>query len=163
MSAVLNVRAPLSNPVAVGQELEVDRVLRIINVRRAGQAISVKTQLIDVRGGAESSRGKVNAGLKAAHAGGEGISEKEMRRLNLRLFKAEQRRLDKWYAENSGAVRKYMQGRFYLNTFPGRGLERAIVCFYSAVELDQKFAEAHSGLADCFVMKGHLQHLPTGR
>jgi tetratricopeptide (TPR) repeat protein len=154
LRAVLNAREPLSNPVAVGKELKVDHVLRIIDVRRDGQAISVTTRLIDVWGGAESSRENFDKGFRTAPAGDEGISEKEMRRLNLKLFKAEQRRLGKWYTENPSASRKYMQGRFYLNTFPGRGLTKAIVCFNDAVEFNQTFAEAHSGLADCFLMKG---------
>lgn len=146
LSAVLNARAPLSNPVAVGKELEVDRVLRIIDVRRAGQAISVTTRLIDVQGIAESLRENFDEC--------EGISEQELRRLNLKLFKAEQRRLAEWYAANPSAGRKYMQGRFYLNTFPGRVLNRAVKCFAEAVDLNESFAEAHSGLADCYVMKG---------
>lgn len=139
LNAVLNARAPLSNPVAVGKELDVDRVIRILKVRRAGQDISVTTRLIDVS---------------------EGISEKELRRLNVKLFKAERRRLAKWHAENPSASRKYVQGRFYLSTFPGRGLERALVCFNGALKLDPTFAEAHAGLADALVMEGNYNISP---
>ncbi len=145
LSAVLNARSPFSNPIAVGKELAVDRVLTIKDVRRDEQNISFTTRLIDV--GADKAS-------KTGRSGDEHIFERWLQGVNLKLTKAVQKRLLELDAAAPSASTKYTLGRFYLHKFSGSGLERAIGCFTDAIELDKNFAEAYSGLADCYVMEG---------
>lgn len=154
LPAVLNVCAGQLNPIDIGKELRTDRVLILDCVRCVGQHISFTTDLIAVANRAELQIGEPGKDWEPAPAAIDSDTEKELRRINLKLTKAEQKRLAELQTSNPSADVEYTRGRFYLHRFPGSGLEKAIECFTKAVALNARFAEAYSGLADCFVMRG---------
>jgi DNA-binding winged helix-turn-helix (wHTH) protein/Tfp pilus assembly protein PilF len=61
------------------------------------------------------------------------------------------RRPRKRYVENAEVYQLYLKGRHHWNRRTAEGIERAIVCFESAIESDAAYAPAYSGLADCAV------------
>lgn len=63
--------------------------------------------------------------------------------------------------QSEGAVRElYFRGRGFWLRRDRASLDRAIVEFQKAIELNPSFAPAHAGLADCFLMLGLYNHLP---
>jgi len=44
----------------------------------------------------------------------------------------------------------YVKGRYYLNQRTSKSIKQAIVHFSKAIQLDETFAQAHAGLADCY-------------
>jgi DNA-binding winged helix-turn-helix (wHTH) protein len=61
---------------------------------------------------------------------------------------------------NEDAYRAYLQGRHDWNRRAEGDLKRAIGHFQRTIEIDPRFAAAHSGLADCYAILGYLSHLP---
>lgn len=61
-------------------------------------------------------------------------------------------------SEIPDAHRAYLQGRHDWNQRSEPGLKRAILSFQRAVDIDPRFAAAHSGLADCYAALGYLSY-----
>ena len=57
--------------------------------------------------------------------------------------------------ENLAARNFYLQGRYHLNQRTEEGLRRAVDFFGRAIAEDERYALAHSGLADAYSLLGH--------
>src|SRR6266480_1102204 len=68
-------------------------------------------------------------------------------------------RLARPLTQNADAYRAYLNGRFYWNQRTEEDLKKAIRQFERAVQLDERFAAAYSGLADAFTTLGFLSYL----
>jgi DNA-binding winged helix-turn-helix (wHTH) protein len=66
------------------------------------------------------------------------------------------RELGRQPTNNPDAYRAYLQGRHEWNRRSKDSLRRGIEYFQRAVEIDQQFAAAYSGLADCYAALGYL-------
>jgi tetratricopeptide (TPR) repeat protein len=73
---------------------------------------------------------------------------------NLRptLSGVDQSRMDKQYTANAEAFQLYLKGRFYWNKRTAADLQRAIPFFQQAIEKDQNYALAYTGLADAYAL-----------
>ncbi len=58
-------------------------------------------------------------------------------------------------AENLAARNFCLQGRYHLNQRTEEGLRRAVEFFERAIQEDERYALAHSGLADAYSLLGH--------
>jgi serine/threonine-protein kinase len=58
-------------------------------------------------------------------------------------------------AENLAARNFYLQGRYHLNQRTDEGLRHAVEFFGRAIQEDERYALAHSGLADAYSLLGH--------
>lgn len=52
------------------------------------------------------------------------------------------------------AYHSYLRGRYFWSRLIGAWLEKALVCFQEAAELDPAYAPPHAGLADAYVVLG---------
>ena len=59
------------------------------------------------------------------------------------------------------AYNLYLQGRFFWNKRTEEGLKKAIECFNKAIENDQNYALAYSGLADSYNLLGTFGFFPS--
>ena len=71
------------------------------------------------------------------------LSEEEKRFLAL---------LGEWQSRPPAAVEAYLRGRYCWRKRDSENIQKAISFFNQAIELDSLYAEAHAGLADCYVL-----------
>ncbi|HEU0183664.1 MAG TPA: tetratricopeptide repeat protein, partial [Blastocatellia bacterium] len=60
--------------------------------------------------------------------------------------------LAKRYTENAAAYQAYLKGRYYWNQRTAKALRKAIESFEEAIKLDDSYALAYAGLADCYCL-----------
>jgi|SRR5215213_1883258 len=153
LSSVLCLSETAQDPVKLGKKLGADFVLTG-DVLGEGENISVVARFNRVRDGAELWEGKYDGSVKQIFKIEDLITERVIRRLNLRLAKDELERLSKSHSENSDAYHKYRLARFHLNKYTKTSLEKAAELFEGAISIDPQFAPAYAGLADCYIAAG---------
>lgn len=79
--------------------------------------------------------------------------------IKVALTPEEQVRLSSAAAINPGAYEAYLRGRSYWNQRTEAGLEKAIDQFNKAIAADPAYAQAYSGLADCYTTLGYFSYL----
>ena len=146
-------------PAEAGRELAVDYVVSGA-IGRVGGTVSAKLNMTDVSTGAiiwTEDFDQPNNNLFALQ---ETISEKIANSLSLRLTKAEQQNLSKRFTNNNEAYQLYLAGRYHFGKRTIEGLRQAINLFQQSIELDDKFALADTGLADCYALLNWYQEPP---
>jgi Tfp pilus assembly protein PilF len=79
--------------------------------------------------------------------------------LKLRLLGDGRAKLLKRYTDNPEAYSLYLRGRFYWNKRTTESTRIAIELYEKAIEIDPKYALAHSGIADCYNTSGFAYDL----
>jgi TolB-like protein/Flp pilus assembly protein TadD len=153
LSSVLCFAEAAHDPVKLGKKLGADFVLTG-DVLGEGENISVVARFNRVRDGAELWEGKYDGSVKQIFKIEDLITERVIRRLNLRLAKDELERLSQSHSENPDAYHKYRLARFHLNKYTKTSLEKAAELFAGAIGIDPRFAPAYAGLADCYIAAG---------
>jgi tetratricopeptide (TPR) repeat protein len=80
------------------------------------------------------------------------ITVKIIEMLKVNLLGEERANIVKRYTNDSEAYNLYLWGRHFWNLRTEDGLNRALDYFQKAIERDQTYALAYSGLADCYSM-----------
>jgi tetratricopeptide (TPR) repeat protein len=159
LSSVLLLLDDTRDPLQLGKKLDADFVLTG-DVLGEGEEISVVTRFSRVRDGAELWQGKYDGSVKQIFKIEDLITERVVRRLNLRLAKDELERLTHNHTENPDAYHKYRLARFHLNKYTKTSLENAAELFREAINLDPQFAPAYAGLADSYIAMGMYNIMP---
>ncbi len=146
-------------PAEVGRELAVDYVVSG-TIGRSGGTVSAKLNMTDAATGAVIWTEDFDQPNNNLFALQETISEKIANSLSLRLTKAEQQNLSKRFTNNNEAYQLYLAGRYHFGKRTIEGLRQAINLFQQSIELDDKFALADTGLADCFALLNWYQEPP---
>ena len=92
------------------------------------------------------------------------LSTNIVTRLRVSMSPEEKKRFTTRQTENLEAFRLYVTGRHFLNTRNERGnIEEARRSFDQAIKLDPAYAQAHAGLADCYLISTTLAYggIPT--
>jgi eukaryotic-like serine/threonine-protein kinase len=131
---------------AAGRALKVHAVLTG-RVSQRGDALSINTELIDVRNNRQLWGEQYNRKLSDIQAVQEEISIEISDKLRLRLTGEDKRRLTKRYTQNTEAYQLYLRGRYYWNKKTPDGFNRGIEEFQKAIELDANYAPAYAGMA----------------
>jgi len=82
------------------------------------------------------------------------------RKIDIKLVPHEQARLDYVAPVKPEAYKSYLSGRYLWNKRTPKSLQEATVLFKKAIELDSKFALAHSALADCYAVMASQSWIP---
>jgi len=143
-----------------GQELDALGIGRDLGVRAifAGRMyqfadnLVIKTELVDVEDGSQIWGGQYQRKLDDLFTIEQEISREICEHLRLKLNEEERERLVKRYTENAEAYQAYLKGRFYWNQRNARGLKKAVESFEEAIKLDDGYALAYAGLADCYCL-----------
>jgi len=133
----------------IGEKLHVGIVLEG-SVRKSGSHLRIAAQLISANNGYQIWSEKYDRELEDIFDVQDEIALAIIDALKVKLIGKDKTRVAQRYTDNPEAYELYLKGRFHLNKWTADGLDRAIECFSSAVELDPKFAQAFSGLADCY-------------
>ncbi len=149
------------DPRDVGNQLAVDSVL-VGGYIKAGDRFRVTPQLLDVISGEILWSEKIDVDARDIISVQDKITRQIVEGLRVRTSSTEQERLIKSPTQNAEAYEHYLRGRtilykFLTQTLDVVDLKMAVTLFKKAIELDQDFALAYSGLGLCFlnyVLKG---------
>ena len=139
----------------LGRDLKVSSVLTGKVVQR-GDSLAIQVELVNTADGSQLWGQQYNGKQSDLLAVQQDISRKIAEKLGLRLTGDEQRQVVKSYTHNADAYRLYWQGRYFWNQRTETGLKRAIDYFQQAIDLDENYALAWSGLADSYTTLGYL-------
>jgi TolB-like protein/DNA-binding winged helix-turn-helix (wHTH) protein len=132
----------------IGRELNADAIVEG-TVQHFGNRVRITAQLIqvatDMHLWADAYEGDANQILELQARVATDIA----RKINVVV-----RPLESARAVNPQAYGLYLKGRYYFYQYTNRGWQQSINYFRQAIEADPGFAEAYSGLADCYLVGG---------
>ncbi len=143
------------DPGDVGRELDVDAILTA-SFLRVKDHLRVTVQLLDVRTGEILWSDRIDADASDIIAVQDRIVQHIVDGLRVELSPDEKVELAKGSTTDAAASEEYLRGRhcmgqFIYHTISRADLDSAIDHFERAIELDPKFALAHSALGSCYV------------
>ena len=142
-SVVLNYKGHETDPRTIARELNVRAVLTG-RVHRRGDTLSIQVDLIDATNVAQMWGQHYDRRVSDILLVQEDISRDIFENLRLKLSVEEQKQLE--------AFSLYLKGRNSWNKRTEDGLLHGIEYFQKAIEVDQSYAPAYAGLADCYNM-----------
>lgn len=142
-SVVLNYKGHETDPRKIARELNVRAVLTG-RVHRRGDTLSIQVDLIDATNVAQMWGQHYDRRVSDILLVQEDISRDIFENLRLKLSVEEQKQLE--------AFSLYLKGRNSWNKRTEDGLLQGIDYFQKAIEVDQGYAPAYAGLADCYNM-----------
>lgn len=142
----------------IGQALNVNTVLEG-SVRKAGTRLRINVQLIGVADGYHLWSERYDREMQDIFEIQEEIALAVTDALKVKLLGDERAVLRKRYTENVEAYELYLKGRLW-NRRTADGFRSAIGYFKQAIELDNDYAVAYSGLADYHLLLGFYEILP---
>ena len=149
LSAVRRYTAPESETVQAGRQLGVESVLDG-SIQKSQDRIRVRVRLLRVRDGQSLWADQFDEKFTDIFTVQDAISERVAAALKLKLGSNETRQLTKRYTENTNAYEAYLRGRYFWSQRGAENLKKAIEQFNQALALDDKYALALAGLADCY-------------
>ncbi|CAN5551403.1 hypothetical protein BH20ACI3_BH20ACI3_32380 [soil metagenome] len=153
-------RQPLE-PQRMGGELGVQGLV-LGKVVSHGETLDIQVDLINVANNSRVWGSQYHGKASDLVSLQTRISRDLVRAIGLPLNSDEEQRLFVHVTENSDAYRAYLQGRYFWNHRTEEGLQKSIVAFHRATEIDPNFALAFSGLADSYTTLGYLSYIsPT--
>jgi DNA-binding winged helix-turn-helix (wHTH) protein/TolB-like protein/Tfp pilus assembly protein PilF len=141
-SVVMNYRG-IADPRKIARDLNVRAVLTG-RVHRRGDTLSIQVDLIDATSVAQMWGQHYDRRVSDILLVQEDISRDIFENLRLKLSVEEQKQLE--------AFSLYLKGRNAWNKRTEDGLLQGIEYFRKAIEVDQSYAPAYAGLADCYNM-----------
>ena len=148
-SAVFRYRRKVTNPQAIGRELDVEAVL-VGRVNQHDGALVVSAELIDVTQGAQLWGERYNRRLSDLYEVEQEIAKKISEGLRLQLNGKDGEGGAKRFTKNSDAYQSYLRGRYCWNRRTPQDIRKGYRYFQQAIENDASYALAYSGLADCY-------------
>jgi serine/threonine protein kinase/tetratricopeptide (TPR) repeat protein len=158
-STVFRYKGREIDPQAVGRELNVRAVLTG-RMMQSGGSLRIGTELVDVATGAQLWGAQFDRKPGDIFLIQDEISNEISGKLRLQLTRAEKKRLIRRHTEDAEAYRLYLQGRHHWNRWTEEGFYKAIGYFQQAVDKDPRYALAHTGLAESYVLLGWNSYLP---
>ncbi len=132
----------------IGRRLGVETILEG-SVQRSGDRLAVTTQLTCVASGQELWSGNFDEELQDVFRIEKELINGVVSAIGVLPSTAEKRALEKPPTQVVGAYDFYLRGRRYFAQYHGRGMEFALDMFSRAIELDDQYALAYAGIADC--------------
>lgn len=141
-----------------GQNVDIDQVARRLNVqyvlegsvRKVNDRVRITAQLIDGRTGGHVWGERYDRKFEDIFDLQDDISRSIVSALRVRMMPLELERLTQKPTVNTEAYRYYLMGRgFFHRGHSKRYLRLARQMFARALEIDEDYAAAHAGIADC--------------
>ena len=119
------------------------------SVRKVGERVRVTGQLIDGASGGHVWADRFDRDLTDIFAIQDEITKTIVDQLKIRLLPEEKKAIAQAPTGNVEAYTSYLKGREYYHYMTKRFLRLARQMFTKATELDQDFARAYAGIANC--------------
>jgi len=159
-NSVFRYKGKDTSPQQIGNELNVQAILTGRVVQR-GDDLTLYLSLIDSKTENQIWGKQYNRRLTNLVVLQTEIARDVSDNLRTKLSGADEQKLAKNYTENTEAYQLYLKGRFHWNRFTGDGLKKAADYFQQAIEIDNNYALAYSGLADSYNVLGINGHMPA--
>jgi adenylate cyclase len=145
----------------VARELGVRWILEG-SVRKAGQRLRITTQLIDAPSQEHRWAETYDRELHDVFEVQSEMAKRVAAALEIQLVSRETSRLDSRSTPKPESYLEYLQGRAVLRGLEEANLRAALHHFERAIELDERNAAAHAGLADAHLILGGIyRHMPV--
>jgi adenylate cyclase len=135
----------------IGRELNVGTVLEG-SVRKAGKNLRITVQLIDVKTEGHLWAQKFDRELEDIFQVQTEVAKEVAGHLELKLLPRGQRLIESRSTQNSDAYAYFLKGRYLWNERTEDAMKKAIEYFERAAEKDPTYAQAYSGLSDCYAI-----------
>ncbi len=133
----------------IGKELEVAYILEG-SVQQYEDNIRIIVQLIDAKNDNHIWSDKYDRELMNVFAIQSEISKQIAHELKTVLSPGKMKQIEKEPTESIEAYNLYLKGRHFWHQRTKKDLEKSIICFNKALELDSDYALAYAGLADAY-------------
>ncbi|HEV7905818.1 MAG TPA: tetratricopeptide repeat protein, partial [Pyrinomonadaceae bacterium] len=155
-NAVSEHTAPSLRPLNIARREQANCVLDWDSGLADGRLI-ISAQLMGAPGGQPLGEKRFyDESFTDVYRIGESISKHIAQDLGLNPAGAAAARRSSRYTNNPAVYHSYNLGRFYWNRFTEEDFVKAISKFKGCIKRDPDFAEAYSGLADCYTWMGIL-------
>jgi adenylate cyclase len=141
----------------VARELGVRWILEG-SVRKAGNRLRITTQLIDAPSQEHRWAETYDRELNDVFEVQSEMAKRVAGALEIQLISRETSRLDRRTPPKPESYLEYLQGRAVLRGVEEANLRSALQHFERAIELDERNAAAHAGLADVHLILGGIYH-----
>jgi serine/threonine protein kinase/Tfp pilus assembly protein PilF len=133
----------------IGRRLGVSAVLEG-SVRKAGSQVRIGVNLVNVEDGYHLWSSRYDRELKDVFAIQDEIAQKIVEALQVTLSpKVKAKKAEEGAPADVQAYDYYLKGRKYFYEFRAKGFELARQMFARAIVIDDKYARAYAGVADC--------------
>ncbi len=150
-SAVFRYKARKElDPCVVGRELGVGVVL-VGRLTSRPQGLGITVELVEVATGWQLWGDSFDCQLKDILEIQDLITRQLLNALKLKLTGDEEKRITARYTESAEAYQSYLEARYHWSKYTRRGIEKAILHFRHAIELDPNYALAYDGIIDCYL------------
>lgn len=149
-SAVFRYKTKRLNARIVGKELGVGVVL-VGQIASHPTGISISLELVEVGSGWQIWGETFDCGIKDILEVQDAITRNVLAALKLKLSGDEEKRVTTRYTESAEAYQSYLEGRYHWSKYTRGGIEKAIIHFRQAIELDPNYALAYAGIIDCYL------------
>src|SRR6202162_470995 len=143
----------------IARELNVDAVVEG-TVLRSGDQVRITAQLIEASTDrhlwSQSYKGELRDTLALQNRVASAIADQI--RINLTPQEQSALKTAKVKVVKPEAYESYLKGRYFWNKRTADSLKAALAYFNQAIEEDQKYAQAYSGLADTYALMGDWQY-----
>ena len=133
----------------IGKKLKVSTVLEG-SVRRMGNKLRITAQLVNVADGYHLWSERYDREMEDVFAIQDDISEAIVKALRVILSEDEKKQIKKERSVNVEAYDYYLRGRQYFHQHRRKSLDYARQMFNKAIEIDNDYALAYAGVADCY-------------
>ncbi len=134
----------------IGKRLGVSTILEG-SVQKSGNKLRVTAQLINVSDGNQIWSKRYDRDLEDVFIIKDEIAKNIVKALAIKLTSQEQKKLEKASTSDARAFDFYMRGREYFHQYHEDKILRSIPMFEKAIEIDNNYALAYSGLADSYM------------
>ncbi len=132
----------------IGRRLGVSTVLEG-SVRKAGKQVRISVQLVDVADGYRLWSNRYDRELKDVFAIQDEIAQSVVEALQVTLTPKAKQAVETAAPADVQAYDYYLKGRKFFYEFHARGFELARQMFARAIVIDDRYARAYAGVADC--------------
>ncbi|HEX3186712.1 MAG TPA: winged helix-turn-helix domain-containing protein [Pyrinomonadaceae bacterium] len=150
-SAVFRYKAKKQlDPRGIGKELGVSVVL-VGTLTSRGESLGITVELVEVMTGWQLWGDSFDCQLKDILELQDRITRQLLNALKLNLTNDEEKRITARYTESAEAYQSYLEARYHWSKYTRQGIEKAILHFRYAIELDSNYALAYAGIIDCYL------------
>lgn len=152
-SSVFRFKGQTLTPQQIGRDLNVETILTG-NIASDGENLAIQVSLTNARSNQtiwnEQYVGKSSEILTLRQQ----IVRDVIRKMDLRLEIAEQKKSEKDYTGSNDAYHLYLKARYFWNQRREASVKNSLTFLQQAVEKDPNYALAYSGIADSYILLG---------
>ena len=149
-----SLRKPLPDIV---RDLSVDAVVEG-SVSRSGNRVRVTAQLVDAHADRHLWAEEYDRDLREILSLQSELARDIAEKVRANISSEEQSLMARAGTVEPAAYESYLRGRSFWNQRTPAGLKQSIIHFQHAIELDPRYAEAYSGLADAYTALGYTSY-----